>query len=121
MVLGAIPKPETMLHFNDCFTPDEIKARYRKLAMSLHPDKGGTDAEFRDLQEQYERRLSQADREPQLPPYFHVDRHYTYFRAKVTYYQRDNHWYKFHKMAGADIWIDRDHLHLIKVENSVIA
>jgi len=56
-----------------------------------------------------------------LAPYFHVDRHYTYFQVKVFYYQRDNHWYKFHKLGGADIWIDRDRLHLAKVEDGVIA
>lgn len=110
-----------MLHFNDCYTPDEIKTRYRKLAMSLHPDKGGDPADFRELQQQYEFKLSQASREPQLPPFFHVDKAYTYFRAKVVYYQRDNHWYKFHKPGGADVWIDRDHLHLIKVENTIAA
>lgn len=109
------------LHFHDCYTPDEIRDRYRKLAHQLHPDKGGTDEGFRDLQEQYERRLPMASAEPKLPPYFHVDGNYTYFRAKVVYYQRDNHWYRFHKPGGADIWIDRDHLHLIKPEPVAIA
>ena len=89
--------------------------------MTLHPDKGGSNSAFRELQQQYEQKLSQANAEPKLPPYFHVDRHYTYQRCKVVYFQRDNHWYKFHKEGGADVWIDRDHLHLIKTESNTMA
>ena len=35
-------------------TSEEIKAAYRRLAMKLHPDRGGTHEEFKALQEAYE-------------------------------------------------------------------
>ncbi len=108
-------------HFYDCYTPDEVKTRYRALAKKFHPDKNGTSSQFQELQNQYEQKLSQATNEPKLPPLFHVERHYEYFGKKVTYYQRDNHYYKFHKEGGADIQIDSSHLFLIKTENRIAA
>lgn len=100
-------------YFYDCYTQEEIKDRYRTLVKTLHPDKGGTDEGFRELQEQYESEINGVRAQPQLPPLFHVNNKYEYFRSKVTYFARDNHWYKFHKEIGADIWVDANHVHLI--------
>lgn len=102
-----------MYHFHNCYTTAETKDRYRQLAKTLHPDKGGTDEAFRELQEQYDQLLRQVGYEPKLPPLFHVDGHYEYFRKPVVYFERDNHWYKFHKDGGADVWIDNRHINLI--------
>jgi hypothetical protein len=47
-----------MRYFNsDSMNKKEIKAQYRKLALELHPDKGGDPAQFRDMQEEYEQML----------------------------------------------------------------
>lgn len=103
-----------MDHFINCYTLEEIKERYRTKAKLLHPDKGGEPEAFRELQEQYERIEPRIQKEEKLPPYFHVNKNYNYHKIKVTYFQRDNHWYKFHKDYGADIYIDSDNLWLIK-------
>ena len=34
-------------------TPEEIKAKYKKLAMVHHPDRGGEQAKFQEIQEAY--------------------------------------------------------------------
>ena len=34
-------------------TIEEVKAWYRKIALSVHPDKGGTKEEFQDLENEY--------------------------------------------------------------------
>jgi DnaJ-like protein len=104
------------MYFTDCHTTDEIKTRYRKLAMSLHPDKGGDPAVFRELQSQYEAQLKQTERQPDLPEIFKKGGNYTYLRAKVVYAGRDNHYYKFDKVGGAHIQIDINHMHLIKAD-----
>lgn len=114
-ILSSI-KHEPLNYFKDCYTLEEIKERYRTKAKILHPDKGGDPAKFRDLQEQYESIEPRIQKEEKLPPYFHVNSNYTYHRVKVTYFQRDNHWYKFHKDYGADVWIDVHHMWLIKEE-----
>lgn len=53
-------------YFENCTTHDEAKKLYRRLAMELHPDKGGCDAEFQELNRQYRdfcegKRSSSAD------------------------------------------------------------
>ena len=53
-------------YFENCTTHDEAKKLYRRLAMELHPDKGGSDAEFQELNRQYRdfcegKRTSSAD------------------------------------------------------------
>jgi hypothetical protein len=40
-------------YFTECITQDEAKNLFRKLCLILHPDKGGTDAEFIDLFSQF--------------------------------------------------------------------
>lgn len=105
-----------MVYFVHCYTPEEIKSEYRKQAMRLHPDKGGSDAAFRELNEQYQFRLKSAEKQSNLPEIFQVKGNYTYHRVKVMYTGCDNHWYKFRKDFGADVLIDSDHLFLIKDE-----
>ncbi len=44
--------------FADCLTEQEIKKRYRELALRFHPDCGGTAEEFRALKNQYDLQMS---------------------------------------------------------------
>lgn len=44
----------TKNYFEDCKTLDEAKSLYYKLAMQLHPDKGGNTADFQELLHQFE-------------------------------------------------------------------
>jgi curved DNA-binding protein CbpA len=41
-------------YFFDCSTKEEAKAKYRKLAKELHPDKGGKIESMKELQRQYD-------------------------------------------------------------------
>ncbi len=41
-------------YFTGCTTQDEAKTKFRKLCMTMHPDKGGTHAEFIELMKQFE-------------------------------------------------------------------
>jgi len=41
-------------YFTDCKTMDEVKKAYRKLAVELHPDKGGDEEKFKALGLEYE-------------------------------------------------------------------
>lgn len=42
-------------YFNGVQSLDELKRMYHKLAMEMHPDKGGTKKAFQELQNQYEK------------------------------------------------------------------
>lgn len=49
-------------------TPDEVRRRYKELAQRLHPDKGGTTADFQRLQSDYRAALSEeAGTVPPVP------------------------------------------------------
>jgi curved DNA-binding protein CbpA len=43
----------TVNYFKDCKTLDEARKTYHKLAMQLHPDKGGDEEEFKELANQF--------------------------------------------------------------------
>lgn len=47
-----------MNYFKDCRTLEDAKKIYHKLAFELHPDQGGTNDSFKELQKQYEAFLS---------------------------------------------------------------
>jgi DnaJ-class molecular chaperone len=51
-----------MKYFFDCKTIEEAKARYRKLAMELHPDHGGSNAEMIELSRQYDAFLAEIEK-----------------------------------------------------------
>lgn len=40
-------------YFKGCETNDECKKRYRELCKQLHPDNGGNEAEFKEMQAQF--------------------------------------------------------------------
>ncbi|MBT2561325.1 J domain-containing protein [Pedobacter sp. ISL-68] len=42
-----------MKFFKDCKTLDEVKARYKKLALQYHPDKGGDTATMQAINSEY--------------------------------------------------------------------
>jgi len=42
-----------MNYFKDCRTLDDAKKTFRRLSMELHPDKGGTNADFIELRKQF--------------------------------------------------------------------
>ena len=111
-----------MTHFTNCFTEAEIKAEYRRLALKLHPDVGGTDAEFRDLQEQYELALKIAGKVVLLPEIFKTDREYKYKMGwyKIAYLNRDSHWYHFRLDGGGLLQVDVDYIGLITEQNKYI-
>ena len=44
-------------YFISCKTEEEVKVVYRRLAFKYHPDHGGSNALFQDLQQQYERSM----------------------------------------------------------------
>ena len=100
-------------YFQTCFTTEEVKARYRQLAMKLHPDKGGNEADFRELNQQYEHFVLKVAQAPDLPDIFSVDKDYEYFRSKIIYKARNNHWYIFDRPSGAAVYIDSGHTNLI--------
>jgi len=48
-----------------------------------------------------------------LPPLFHVNNKYEYFRSSVKYIGRNNEYYKFYTSKGALLLIDKNNAHLI--------
>lgn len=46
------------MYFDNCNTADELKHEYRRCSKQLHPDRnGGDDRAFKEMQQEYERRL----------------------------------------------------------------
>lgn len=50
------------MYFKDCKTIDEAKTLFRKLCLKLHPDKGGTNAEFIKMFNEFENFKPQTDK-----------------------------------------------------------
>lgn len=50
-------KPESVLGVGSDFNAEQLKAAYRKAALSAHPDKGGTREEFQKVNEAYQKLL----------------------------------------------------------------
>lgn len=42
------------MYFQAPYTPDSIKIQYRALSKRLHPDKGGSEKDFQEMQKEYE-------------------------------------------------------------------
>lgn len=56
----ALPSPAGHKdYFAGCYTREDLKERYRELAQKLHPDKGGTDLEFAEMSEQFNKLLKE--------------------------------------------------------------
>lgn len=100
-----------MNHFYNCHTIEEIKTRHRALSMQLHPDKGGNPDDFRVMQEQYEQYSKLVNTQPKIPPVFHVDKYYEYYRKPVRYTHRDNHYHYF--TGFGNLMIDSNNTRLI--------
>lgn len=55
----ALPSPDDAImgmpkYFDDCINLEHLKETYHRLAKELHPDKGGNETDFAELQRQYE-------------------------------------------------------------------
>lgn len=54
--------------FDGINTLEDLETEYRRLAMQLHPDRGGTDREFQDLNDEYTRMRIALDLLPEIRP-----------------------------------------------------
>ena len=52
-----------MSYFQNITDADTLKAEYRRLCKELHPDKGGSNAEFLAMQIEYNQRLKEIEEE----------------------------------------------------------
>lgn len=50
-------------YFSDCQTEEQLKAKYRTLSRTLHPDAGGDDISFARMSDEYVTRCSDLERE----------------------------------------------------------
>jgi DnaJ-class molecular chaperone len=53
-------EPLQVLGLPEGSTKNEIKARWRELVMTLHPDRGGNIVQFQETHEAYKRAVAQA-------------------------------------------------------------
>lgn len=48
-----------MSYFEKCYTMQQLKGEYRKLAFDLHPDRGGNHKEFTAMSNEYQKRFEE--------------------------------------------------------------
>jgi len=46
-----------MAYFNEVRTAEQLKSEYKRLVLMYHPDRGGTEEDFKQIQVEYERLL----------------------------------------------------------------
>jgi curved DNA-binding protein CbpA len=106
-----------MNYFPDCYTPDELKLKYRNWAKKLHPDKGGSKKQFQEMTDEYEAVKSgiySNENKKTMPEYFNRSGNYEYHHKPVKYEGiYFNHYYKFTQPFGAIILIDINNIKLI--------
>lgn len=76
------------MYFDNCHTPEQLKAQHNYWAMKLHPDKGGDPAQFRTMRSEYESlkyTISSKQNRHTLPDIFSVNGNYEYYRRVVKY------------------------------------
>ena len=49
-----------MIYFKDLNSMEAVKKQYRKLAMKYHPDRGGDEETFKQINNEYEEAMEQA-------------------------------------------------------------
>jgi len=52
-----------MMYFQNITDADALKAEYRRLCKELHPDKGGSNADFLAMKKEYNQRLKDIEEE----------------------------------------------------------
>ena len=60
-----------MKYFKDLNSMEAVKKQYRKLAMKYHPDRGGNEEVFKQINNEYEQAMEQANQQAVqlgLPP-----------------------------------------------------
>ena len=103
-----------MNHFAQCQTTEQVKATFKKLAFTLHPDTGGTNEAFRELVEQYEIAMLRYKGMELLPEYYKVSGNYEYQRVRVIYIGRNCKCYNFRFATGGLLDIGANNHNLIK-------
>jgi len=112
-------------YFANCHTHDQLQSEYRHWSKRLHPDVGGSDADFREMKDEYDRAKCDIDYATvhcTLPEYFDENTSYEYFRRPVKFAGTVcGHYYKFEQEFGADILITQSRINLIFTRNKELA